>query len=95
MEGVSVIRAGVGERCVRLVCISDTHGKHWDLRSRIPEGDILVHSGDFSYKLRSDDPLLRSKLKDFNDFLGALPHRHKVRTCCSWRAFRRERTTEF
>mmetsp|Transcript_7453 Transcript_7453/g.17875 ORF Transcript_7453/g.17875 Transcript_7453/m.17875 type:complete len:403 (-) Transcript_7453:1527-2735(-) len=32
--------------CVRLVCISDTHGKHRDVQ--LPPGDILIHGGDFS-----------------------------------------------
>lgn len=33
-------------KCVRLVCISDTHGKHRDVL--LPPGDILIHGGDFS-----------------------------------------------
>lgn len=33
---------------MRIVCISDTHGEH--RRLRLPEGDILVHAGDFSKK---------------------------------------------
>lgn len=32
--------------CVRLVCISDTHGKHREVQ--LPPGDILIHGGDFS-----------------------------------------------
>lgn len=32
--------------CVRLVCISDTHGKHRNVQ--LPPGDILIHGGDFS-----------------------------------------------
>ena len=40
---------------MRIVCISDTHGKHWrfDLgeddqgeRLSLPDGDVLVHAGD-------------------------------------------------
>lgn len=31
---------------VRIVCISDTHTKHGDLN--IPDGDILIHAGDFT-----------------------------------------------
>ena len=30
---------------VRIICISDTHGQHAGLR--LPEGDILIHAGDF------------------------------------------------
>jgi hypothetical protein len=32
--------------CTRIVCISDTHGKHRDIS--LPGGDILIHGGDFS-----------------------------------------------
>lgn len=31
---------------MRIVHISDTHGHHSQLR--LPQGDVLVHSGDFS-----------------------------------------------
>lgn len=31
---------------VRLVVISDTHGRHLSLGSRLPAGDVLVHCGD-------------------------------------------------
>ena len=34
------------EDYVRIVCISDTHGKHNDVR--LPAGDILIHGGDFT-----------------------------------------------
>ena len=34
------------QECVRLVCISDTHGKHNEIR--LPPGDILIHGGDFT-----------------------------------------------
>lgn len=33
-------------RKVRIICISDTHGYHADLN--LPDGDILVHTGDFT-----------------------------------------------
>ncbi len=31
---------------MKLVCISDTHGRHRDVK--LPEGDILIHAGDVS-----------------------------------------------
>ena len=34
------------DECVRIVCISDTHGKHNEIR--LPPGDILIHGGDFT-----------------------------------------------
>ncbi|RXS98252.1 metallophosphoesterase [Silvibacterium dinghuense] len=56
---------------MRIVCISDTHGQHRQLT--VPEGDILIHAGDF---MRSGQRL--NEIVDFNDWLGSLPHPHKV-----------------
>lgn len=55
---------------LKIVAISDSHGMHRKLR--IPDGDILVHAGDLT---RSGN---LSELEEFNDFLGSLPHRHKI-----------------
>jgi predicted phosphohydrolase len=33
---------------LRIVCISDTHGKHDKIDAAIPLGDVLIHAGDFS-----------------------------------------------
>lgn len=33
---------------IKIVCISDTH--NYDFGYEIPEGDILIHAGDFSRK---------------------------------------------
>ena len=38
----------------------------------IPDGDILIHAGDFSISG------LVSEVKEFNDWLGTLPHKHKI-----------------
>ncbi|XP_060075977.1 metallophosphoesterase MPPED2-like [Ylistrum balloti] len=58
---------------VRIVCISDTHSK---VESRdptmIPNGDILLHAGDFTMK---GEP---NAVNVFNRYLGQLPHKHKV-----------------
>ena len=56
---------------VRIVCIGDTHGQHAKLS--VPDGDILIHAGDFS--AFGDTPV---EIIDFNQWLGTLPHRHKV-----------------
>lgn len=53
-----------------LVCISDSHGQHRGLD--IPDGDILVHAGDITKSGEVET------VEDFNAWLGALPHRHKV-----------------
>lgn len=55
---------------MKLVCISDTHGKHAEVE--VPEGDILVHAGDCTIYGTSDD------LKDFLKWFAALPHCHKI-----------------
>lgn len=43
---------------MKFVVISDTHGKHRDLK--LPEGDAIIHSGDFCHYGSNDD---------MNDFL--------------------------
>lgn len=57
---------------LRLVLLSDTHELHREIDD-LPPGDILVHAGDCTMFSRS----LRA-IVDFNDWLGELPHRHKV-----------------
>ena len=38
----------------------------------IPHGDILIHAGDFS------NAGCVSEVKNFNKWLGSLPHKHKI-----------------
>jgi len=54
---------------MRIVCISDTHGKHDAVL--VPPGDVLIHSGDFS-----TGP--ERSVVAFNNFLATLPHPHKI-----------------
>jgi hypothetical protein len=54
---------------LRVVMISDTHNMH--RRLEVPDGDILIHAGDFTMYGRS------AHAADFNLWLGELPHRHK------------------
>jgi Icc-related predicted phosphoesterase len=56
---------------VRIVMMSDTHEQH--RRVDVPDGDLLIHAGDFTYFNRSSHAV-----QDFDDWLHALPHRHKV-----------------
>ena len=56
---------------MRIVCISDTHGLHRKLS--VPLGDVLIHAGDFSSCTAQLDVI-----DEFNDWLGNLPHAHKV-----------------
>ncbi len=55
---------------MRIVCISDTHSKHSQLK--IPDGDLLLHAGDATGRGG------REEIGAFNAWLGSLPHRHKV-----------------
>jgi Icc-related predicted phosphoesterase len=55
---------------VRIVCLSDTHNRH--RRIRVPEGDLLVHAGDLTVLGKAEE------IAEVNDWLGTLPHRHKV-----------------
>lgn len=58
---------------LRIVCISDTHGFHQKL-GEIPEGDVLIHAGDFTLFGKEDH------IRDFNDWLGSLPRKTKLVT---------------
>lgn len=55
---------------MRIVCISDTHSMHRQVV--VPEGDLLIHAGDCLGVGTLEE------LADLNDWLGALPHRHKL-----------------
>lgn len=55
---------------VTVVMMSDTHGMHDQVE--VPEGDILIHAGDFTKNGRPEEA------NEFNRFLGTLPHQHKI-----------------
>lgn len=55
---------------MRIVCLSDTHMRHKKIQ--IPDGDVLVHAGDFTTRGSFEDII------GFNSWLGRLPHKHKV-----------------
>lgn len=57
---------------LKIVCISDTRGKHNRVEIDVPDGDILLHAGDFS----SMGTVYQTKL--FIDWFDSLPHRYKV-----------------
>lgn len=54
----------------RIVCLSDTHGRHDAIA--VPDGDILIHAGDLSMMGRE------AEVEAFADWFAAQPHRHKV-----------------
>ena len=58
-------------RSLRIVLLSDLHDLFREVE--VPGGDILLCAGDWTMQSRS----LRS-IVDFDQWLGELPHRHKV-----------------
>lgn len=60
------------EGAIRFVCLSDTHSHHTDLIPHLPDGDVLLHAGDFSNVGHE------SEIISFNDFLGKVQYKHKV-----------------
>lgn len=54
----------------RLVLLSDTHGFHE--RLRIPDGDVLIHAGDFCTSGKE------VQARAFAKWLRAQPHAHKI-----------------
>lgn len=56
---------------LRIVCLSDTHGFH--RKVHVPPGDLLIHAGDFTMFSKS-----QPEIRDFNIWLGELPHRYKI-----------------
>ena len=64
---------------LRVVAISDTHMKHEYLRDRIPAGDVLIHCGDILLtSVRYSEAKSRRRIMKFNQWLGQLPHKHKI-----------------
>ncbi len=55
---------------MKLIFISDTHNQHEQVV--LPEGDVLVHCGDFSGRGRLEE------VTDFLQWFGAQPHRYKI-----------------
>lgn len=56
---------------MKIVCISDTHAQH--RKFDIPDGDVLVFAGDIM-----TDGWAGHEIRDFNTWLGELPHKHKI-----------------
>ena len=54
----------------RVVCLSDTHNCHLDID--VPDGDILIHSGDATIGGTIDE------IVEFDDWFVKLPHRSKI-----------------
>ncbi|CAH1797129.1 unnamed protein product [Owenia fusiformis] len=65
----------------RIIHLSDTHLCHNDYLDMIPDGDILVHTGDFShlnilrYVRKEND--MKNTMKELDAFFAKLPHKFK------------------
>lgn len=55
---------------MKIILISDTHSQHGSFK--LPEGDMVIHAGDFSKRGREEE------VREFLDWYAALPHPHKV-----------------
>lgn len=55
---------------LKIICISDTHMR--DIKD-IPDGDVLIHSGDFSISQNTYTDLV-----DFIEWFSYLPHKYKI-----------------
>jgi len=55
---------------IKFVCLSDTHANHNKIN--VPDGDVLLYTGDFSNKGRPKE------IENFAKFLQKLPHTYKV-----------------
>lgn len=56
---------------MRLLHISDTHGKHQILKD-LPNADVIVHTGDIT------EDGTEEEVKDFIEWFGQLPYKHKI-----------------
>lgn len=62
----------VANNKARIVCMSDTHSLTPHLKFDVPPGDIFIHAGDFTRCGRLKE------VKEFNNWLGKLPHKYKI-----------------
>lgn len=60
---------------IRIVTMSDTHSLTKHLKFDVPDGDIFIHAGDFSACGKLNE------IQEFNEWLGTLPHKHKLVIC--------------
>jgi hypothetical protein len=65
-----------GRRRVRCVVLSDTHLSHE--RIDVPDGDVLIHCGDFGHCRRGSTAVTTAA---FDDWLSTLPHEIKLVIC--------------
>ena len=57
---------------MKIVAISDTHFNPMGMGLNIPNGDILIHAGDFSFKGGADE------VWNFTQWMKEQPHKYKL-----------------
>jgi hypothetical protein len=61
---------------IKIVCISDTHGFEQQLDQPLPQGDVLLHLGDFA--LEGSHEKEHRGLREFDTWLAKQPHPYKI-----------------
>jgi len=56
---------------MKIICLSDTHGRHWDIIN-IPAGDVIIQAGDIS------STGTHGEIEDFLDWFSSLNFRYKI-----------------
>ena len=56
----------------KIICISDTHGKHEQLNYDLPEGDMIIHAGDVSNLGKIYE------INEFTQWFSKLPYKYKI-----------------
>lgn len=61
---------------LKILHISDTHQ---NFPKDLPDADVLVHTGDYSFlhKYATEEPQIK-ELKEFNEYLGSIKHKYKA-----------------
>jgi len=57
---------------MKIVALSDTHSRHHEMTYSVPNGDILIHAGDFSNCGRANE------IYDFLSWYASFPHQYKI-----------------
>lgn len=85
MEESNVLKVGditnPNAKRIRVVHISDTHLQHDTLLPHVPDGDVLIHSGDFGkfhFRTFFTGVNHHHLLDKIDQFFQNLPHRHKI-----------------
>jgi len=58
---------------MKIICISDTHTLHRKMKHPIPDGDVIVHTGDFM-----SSGWDKTQYIPFLTWFNSLPHKHKI-----------------